>query len=191
MARHSHTAVEWMGNMVIFGGELANGLLASDVWMYRPLQDDWQQLGFSNSHGAPKLANHAAAVVDSYLYVFGGGSRLMFSPVLNLFFSVGSVFIQIQTLFPRSHRGGHVFLVSVSVRSTRRWALGDRAAHWWKTPGHRWTLHGVPQPLQDAAGLRGTQAYHCQVNTSLDTVTHKASIKSRSCTDSGTFVSIF
>lgn len=63
-----------MGNMVIFGGELANGYLANDVWMYRPLQDDWQQLGFSNSHGAPKLANHAAAVVDSYLYVFGGGS---------------------------------------------------------------------------------------------------------------------
>lgn len=72
LARHSHTAVEWMGNMVIFGGELANGLLANDVWMYRPLQDDWQQLGFSNSTGAPKLANHAAAVVDSYLYVFGG-----------------------------------------------------------------------------------------------------------------------
>lgn len=59
--------------MVIFGGELANGSLASDVWMYRPLNDDWQQLGFSSSRGAPKLANHAAAVVDVYLYVFGGG----------------------------------------------------------------------------------------------------------------------
>lgn len=58
--------------MVIFGGELANGSLASDVWMYRPLNDDWQQLGFSSSRGAPKLANHAAAVVDVYLYVFGG-----------------------------------------------------------------------------------------------------------------------
>ena len=65
--------------MVIFGGELANGSLASDVWMYRPLQDDWQQLGFSSSHGAPKLANHAAAVVDSYLYVFGGGFHIMLS----------------------------------------------------------------------------------------------------------------
>lgn len=76
MARHSHTAVEWDGNMVIFGGELANGSLASDVWMYRPLKDDWQQLGFSHSQGAPKLANHAAAVVESYLYVFGGGFRI-------------------------------------------------------------------------------------------------------------------
>lgn len=192
MARHSHTAVEWMGNMVIFGGELANGLLASDVWMYRPLRDDWQQLGFSNSHGAPKLANHAAAVVDSYLYVFGGGSRFMFSPVFNLFFSWFCVHPNTDSLFlPRSHRGGHVFLVSVSVRPTRRWALGDRSAHWWKTPSHRWTLHGVPQPLQDAAGLRGTQTYHCQVDTSLDTVTHKASIKSQTCTDSGMCVSIF
>lgn len=79
MARHSHTAVEWMGNMVIFGGELASGFLASDVWMYRPLHDDWQQLGFSNSHGAPKLANHAAAVVDNYLYVFGGGFHMILS----------------------------------------------------------------------------------------------------------------
>lgn len=68
-----------MGNMVIFGGELANGSLASDVWMYRPIQDDWQQLGFSNSHGAPKLANHAAAVVDNHLYVFGGEFHIIMS----------------------------------------------------------------------------------------------------------------
>lgn len=72
VARHSHTAVQYMGNMVIFGGELANGSLASDIWMYRPVKDDWQQLGFSYSRGAPKLANHAAAVADTYLYVFGG-----------------------------------------------------------------------------------------------------------------------
>lgn len=72
VARHSHAALEWKGNMIIFGGELANGSLANDVWMYRPLNDDWQQLGFSSSRGAPKLANHAAAVVDVYLYVFGG-----------------------------------------------------------------------------------------------------------------------
>ena len=81
MARHSHTAVEWSGKMVIFGGELANGSLASDVWMYRPLQDDWQQLGFSFSQGAPKLANHAASVVDSYLYVFGGRLSILLNKI--------------------------------------------------------------------------------------------------------------
>uniref|UniRef100_A0A8C6NK18 Multiple EGF like domains 8 n=1 Tax=Nothobranchius furzeri TaxID=105023 RepID=A0A8C6NK18_NOTFU len=90
-ARHSHTAVEYMGNMVIFGGELANGSLASDVWKYRPLEDDWQQLGFSSSRGAPKLANHAAAVVDSYLYVFGGRTEEdMFSSTLYRFGLHGS-----------------------------------------------------------------------------------------------------
>lgn len=86
VARHSHTAVEYQGNMVIFGGELANGSLASDVWIYRPLHDDWQQLGFSHSLGAPKLANHAAAVVDSNLYVFGGRFDNVFSPYTFFFF---------------------------------------------------------------------------------------------------------
>lgn len=72
--------------MVIFGGELANGSLANDVWMYRPLNDDWQQLGFSTSPGAPKLANHAAAIVDSYLYVFGGGfARILSRCTLSFF----------------------------------------------------------------------------------------------------------
>ncbi|XP_057690185.1 multiple epidermal growth factor-like domains protein 8 [Corythoichthys intestinalis] len=91
LPRHSHTAVEWAGYMVIFGGELANGSLASDVWMYRPLQDDWQQLGFPNTGGAPNLANHAAAVVDSYLYVFGGRTEEdMFSSSLYRFSLRGS-----------------------------------------------------------------------------------------------------
>ncbi|XP_035278041.1 multiple epidermal growth factor-like domains protein 8 isoform X2 [Anguilla anguilla] len=91
-ARHSHTAVEWQGNMVIFGGELTNGSLASDVWMYRPLEDDWQQLGQWDSPGAPKLANHAAAVVDNYVYVFGGRTEEdMFSSSLSRFNLSGRV----------------------------------------------------------------------------------------------------
>ncbi|KPP71082.1 Multiple epidermal growth factor-like domains protein 8-like, partial [Scleropages formosus] len=85
-ARHSHIAVEWQGTMVIFGGELANGSLANDIWMYRPLENYWQQLGQWNSPDAPKLANHAAAVVDSYLYVFGGRTEEdMFSSSLYRF----------------------------------------------------------------------------------------------------------
>uniref|UniRef100_A0AAR2IQ65 Multiple EGF-like-domains 8 n=1 Tax=Pygocentrus nattereri TaxID=42514 RepID=A0AAR2IQ65_PYGNA len=85
-ARHSHIAVEWQGNMVIYGGELANHSLASDVWLYRPQQDDWQQLGHSNAPGAPRLANHAAAIVDRSLYVFGGRTEEdMFSSSLYRF----------------------------------------------------------------------------------------------------------
>lgn len=71
-ARHSHTAVVWQGNMVIYGGELSDHSLASDVWLYRAQQDEWQQLGQSNAPGAPRLANHAAAIVDNYMYIFGG-----------------------------------------------------------------------------------------------------------------------
>uniref|UniRef100_W5L7W2 Multiple EGF like domains 8 n=1 Tax=Astyanax mexicanus TaxID=7994 RepID=W5L7W2_ASTMX len=84
--RHSHTAVEWQGNMVIYGGELSNHSLASDVWIYRPQQDKWEQLGQSFAPGAPRLANHAAAVVDNYLYVFGGRTEEdMFSSSLYRF----------------------------------------------------------------------------------------------------------
>lgn len=58
--------------MVIYGGELSNHSLASDVWLYRPQQNDWQQLGSPDVPGAPRLANHASALVDNDLYVFGG-----------------------------------------------------------------------------------------------------------------------
>ncbi|KAJ8289826.1 hypothetical protein GJAV_G00005770 [Gymnothorax javanicus] len=78
--------------MVIFGGELANGSLASDVWMHRPLEDDWLQLSQWDLPGAPKLANHAAAVVDSYLYIFGGRTEEdMFSSSLCRFSLTGHV----------------------------------------------------------------------------------------------------
>uniref|UniRef100_A0A8C8VJG7 Multiple EGF like domains 8 n=1 Tax=Pelusios castaneus TaxID=367368 RepID=A0A8C8VJG7_9SAUR len=73
-ARHSHVAVAWQGCLVVCGGELANGSLASDVWMYLPHEGRWLELGLANSTGSPPpgLASHAAAVVDTWLYVFGG-----------------------------------------------------------------------------------------------------------------------
>ncbi|XP_076868849.1 multiple epidermal growth factor-like domains protein 8 [Brachyhypopomus gauderio] len=96
-ARHSHTAVEWQGNMVIYGGELANHSLASDVWLYRPLQNVWQQLGQSDAAGAPRLANHAAAMVDNSLYVFGGRTvEDMFSSTLYRFRLVDAVWETVQ-----------------------------------------------------------------------------------------------
>lgn len=145
--------------MVIFGGELANGSLASDVWMYRPLTDDWQQLGFSSSRGAPRLANHAAAVVDVYLYVFGGGCPVTQSPrtLVCRLWNDGLCWRL------RSHRGGHVLLLSPSVRPTRQRAVGDCLPHRGKAPGDGRTLDGVPRPLQNSAGLRGPQADNCQV----------------------------
>ncbi|XP_078507442.1 multiple epidermal growth factor-like domains protein 8 isoform X2 [Lissotriton helveticus] len=70
--RHSHVAVTWNDRLFLFGGELAAGQLANDVWMYSPLEDRWLELIPLNSQKPPGLANHAAAVVDVWLYVFGG-----------------------------------------------------------------------------------------------------------------------
>uniref|UniRef100_A0ACB8FSR9 Multiple epidermal growth factor-like domains protein 8 n=3 Tax=Sphaerodactylus townsendi TaxID=933632 RepID=A0ACB8FSR9_9SAUR len=74
-ARHSHTALAWEGFLVLFGGELASGSLANDVWMYRPREGRWQELLPANTTGSfvpPGLAGHASVVVDEWLYVFGG-----------------------------------------------------------------------------------------------------------------------
>ncbi|XP_074837451.1 multiple epidermal growth factor-like domains protein 8 [Carettochelys insculpta] len=77
-ARHSHVAVAWQGCLVLCGGELADGSLASDVWMYRPLEGHWLELAPPNATGSrpPGLASHAAAVVDSWLYIFGGRTAM-------------------------------------------------------------------------------------------------------------------
>ncbi|XP_064359618.1 multiple epidermal growth factor-like domains protein 8 isoform X1 [Dromaius novaehollandiae] len=74
--RHSHVAVRWRDALVLSGGELADGALARDVWLFAPRLGRWQELEPPNGTGAgarpPGLAAHAAAVVDDWLYVFGG-----------------------------------------------------------------------------------------------------------------------
>nr|XP_033770020.1 multiple epidermal growth factor-like domains protein 8 isoform X2 [Geotrypetes seraphini] len=75
LPRHSHVAVEWNGTLIIFGGEVAGGSLANDVWIYSPQRDKWQEILLLNSQKLPGLASHAAAVVDNWLYVFGGRTQ--------------------------------------------------------------------------------------------------------------------
>ncbi|XP_072326218.1 multiple epidermal growth factor-like domains protein 8 [Scyliorhinus torazame] len=70
--RHSHTVVEWKGRMLLFGGQLANGSLANDIWLYDPLAESWKLLSAANSQCPPGLAAHTATVVEQYLYVHGG-----------------------------------------------------------------------------------------------------------------------
>ncbi|MGH0176680.1 UNVERIFIED_CONTAM: hypothetical protein FKN15_073287 [Acipenser sinensis] len=72
-ARHSHTAVQWAGTMVIFGGQLSDGSLAGDVWQYSPLADSWSQLNQSESPGAPSLALLAQCVWGENVLLVAGG----------------------------------------------------------------------------------------------------------------------
>ncbi|KAE8593599.1 hypothetical protein XENTR_v10019212 [Xenopus tropicalis] len=71
-ARHSHIVVEWNGTLILFGGELAWGNLTGDTWVFLPLEERWMELTHYSTLHPPPVANHAAASVDNWLYVFGG-----------------------------------------------------------------------------------------------------------------------
>ncbi|XP_077312743.1 multiple epidermal growth factor-like domains protein 8 [Lithobates pipiens] len=71
-ARHSHVVVEWNGTLILFGGELPGGKLTDDTWVFLPLEERWTNLTRYSEIKPPPLANHAAATVDNWLYVFGG-----------------------------------------------------------------------------------------------------------------------
>ncbi|XP_074786402.1 multiple epidermal growth factor-like domains protein 8, partial [Athene noctua] len=70
--RHSHVAVCWRDALVLSGGELAGGALARDVWVFDPFRGGWRELHPQNGTRPPGLAGHAAALVDDWLYIFGG-----------------------------------------------------------------------------------------------------------------------
>ncbi|XP_061416595.1 multiple epidermal growth factor-like domains protein 8 [Lethenteron reissneri] len=71
--RYLHTAVEWQGGMLVFGGELARGRLANSLWFYSPGAASWTRLSDEAAPPPPPgLAGHAAALVDDTLYIFGG-----------------------------------------------------------------------------------------------------------------------
>ncbi|KAM4703377.1 multiple epidermal growth factor-like domains protein 8 [Rhinophrynus dorsalis] len=82
-ARHSHVVLEWNGTLILFGGELSRGMLTGDIWVFLPLEERWMELTNYSTLHPPALANHAAAIVDHWLYVFGGRtSRDVFSSLM-------------------------------------------------------------------------------------------------------------
>lgn len=171
VARHSHTAVEWNGNMVIFGGELANGSLASDVWMYRPLNDDWQQLGFSSSHGAPKLANHAAAVVDVYLYVFGGEFHVIRSPCAFIWVSLCVSLELILSAYVSGRTEEDMFSSSLyrfGLLGSGQWeAIHPTGGKPPATAGHSMVFHSPSRTLLVYGGHRLTTARYIMLTSML------------------------
>lgn len=148
--------------MVIFGGELANGSLANDVWMYRPLNDDWQQLGFSSSRGAPKLANHAAAVVDIYLYVFGGGFHVIQSSCTLVWVSLCSISRIIHSAYNSGRTEEDMFSSSLyrfGLHGSGQWeTIHPTGGKPPATAGHSMVFHSPSRTLLVYGGHRPTTA---------------------------------
>ena len=58
--------------MVLFGGELENGNLTNDLWLYNITLGKWTELAVNDSEKPPPLAEHTGTIVDDELYIFGG-----------------------------------------------------------------------------------------------------------------------
>ena len=58
--------------MVVFGGELQDGNLTNELWLYNLTLNKWTELVVNDTVIPPPLAEHSATVVDDKLYIFGG-----------------------------------------------------------------------------------------------------------------------
>ncbi len=62
--------VSYKDTLVIFGGELVNGTLLNDLWIFNISTTTWRRVYGSNN--PPGLASHCAIVHDDELVLFGG-----------------------------------------------------------------------------------------------------------------------
>ncbi|KAL9068762.1 MAG: hypothetical protein Q9161_005965 [Pseudevernia consocians] len=70
--RLNHTMVSWDQNLYLFGGsELGRVLESTDVWEYHSRGNYWNRLDCIGEIPQAR-ENHAAAVVDGVMYIFGG-----------------------------------------------------------------------------------------------------------------------
>ncbi|XP_078380393.1 multiple epidermal growth factor-like domains protein 8 isoform X1 [Oculina patagonica] len=85
VGRFSHSAGLYLDSMVLFGGELQNGSLNNDLWLYNITQNKWTELAVNDVTKPPPLAEHTATIVDDKLYIFGG--RTMSDPFSSAMYS--------------------------------------------------------------------------------------------------------
>ncbi|XP_042899680.1 multiple epidermal growth factor-like domains protein 8 [Parasteatoda tepidariorum] len=72
-ARHGHTAVCYLDNIIIFGGEMANGTLSNELWFFNTSSLQWNLITSKNHIVPPPITKHSMTLVDFYwLYVIGG-----------------------------------------------------------------------------------------------------------------------
>lgn len=71
-SRHNHSAVHYNGKMYVYGG-MCDLVELSDFWVLELESRKWSQVKCMFNPGV--LKGHAAAVVGSSMYVFGGESK--------------------------------------------------------------------------------------------------------------------
>ena len=64
--------VSYKDTLVVFGGELANGTLLNDLWIFNITTITWKRVHENNDDSPPGLASHCATVYDGGLIIFGG-----------------------------------------------------------------------------------------------------------------------
>jgi hypothetical protein len=69
LPRDEHCAVLWNDIMVVFGGNV-RGFKSNDVWFYHIKENKWEEVKITDC--PPERSNHAYAILDDTLYIFGG-----------------------------------------------------------------------------------------------------------------------
>ena len=64
--------VTFEDSLVVYGGELENGTLLNDLWIFNITTAVWRRMEGNNGDSPPGLASHCACVYDRELIIFGG-----------------------------------------------------------------------------------------------------------------------
>ena len=64
--------VTFEDSLVVYGGELKNGTLLNDLWIFNITTTVWRRMEGNNGDSPPGLASHCASVYDGELIIFGG-----------------------------------------------------------------------------------------------------------------------
>lgn len=74
--------VTFEDTLVVYGGELKNGTLLNDLWIFNITTSIWERKNGNNGDSPPGLASHCAIVHEGELIIFGGGYDYLFDNLI-------------------------------------------------------------------------------------------------------------
>ncbi|EDV26151.1 uncharacterized protein TRIADDRAFT_55971 [Trichoplax adhaerens] len=70
--RRFHTIANFNDHLLMFGGELSNGELTNELWLFNTTSEHWSLLTIKNSEAPEPMASHTATLVENKLVIIGG-----------------------------------------------------------------------------------------------------------------------